>query len=245
MQIHKPPSPFERQRLCYYVTRETTKTRQLNDSIKPSYAMDTPYPLLSTAYFPPIAYMALLAKNDHVVIEQYETFHKQTLRNRTLIVTANGVIPLSVPVVRPHGNHSMTGEMQLSYHLPWHVTHWRTISTAYSSAPFFLYYKDAIERILLQVHQTLLELNNALLHTLTKALKIECTIALSEDFVKPNSLPHDYRNEYSIKQSYDKISFPEYSQVFCDRMAFQPNVGILDLLFNLGPEAKDYLLNLG
>ncbi len=206
--------------------------------------MNNPAPLLSTSYFPPIAYMALLARNSHIVIEQYETFRKQTLRNRTLVVTANGVMPLTVPVVRPHGNHSMTGEMLLSYHLHWHVTHWRRISAADSSAPVFLYYKDAIECILQQEHKTLLELNNALLLALMKALKIECHISLSEDFAKPDTLPCDYRDEFSIKHSYDKISFPEYSQVFCDRMAFQPNVSILDLLFNLGPEAKDYLRRL-
>ncbi len=206
--------------------------------------MNNPVPLLSTAYFPPIAYMALLARNSHIIIEQYETFRKQTLRNRALIVTANGIMPLTAPVVRPNGNHSMTKEILLSYHLPWHVTHWRSLSAAYSSAPFFLYYKDAIEHILLQKHKTLLELNNSLLQTLIKALKIECNISLSEDFAKPDTHPCDYRNEYSIKHSYDKFSFPEYSQVFCDRMTFQPNVSILDLLFNLGPEAKDYLLKL-
>ncbi len=201
-------------------------------------------PLLCTAYFPPIAYMAVLAHNGHAVIEQYETFHKQTLRNRTLIVTANGIMPLTVPVVRPHGNHSTTGELQISHHLPWHVTHWRSISATYSSSPFFLYYKDPLEQILLQQHETLLELNNALLDALIKALRIECTISLSKDFVKPTGLAYDYRDEFSIKQPYNKLFFPKYHQVFCDRMAFHPNMGILDLLFNLGPEAKDYLLNL-
>lgn len=209
--------------------------------------MNTPTPLLCTAYLPQIAYMALLAQHRHVTIEQYETFHKQTLRNRTVIATANGLLPLSVPVSQPHGNHTMTGDMLLSYREHWHTEHWRAITSAYSAAPYFLYYKDAVGDILLRHHDTLLELNSALLSTLTAALKIDCQCSLSTAFTPPAHLPHDYRDAFSIKRPYTATSFPRYVQVFDSKWGFLANVSILDLLFNLGTDAKAYLtaLNIG
>jgi hypothetical protein len=206
--------------------------------------MDTPTPLLCTAYLPQIAYMALLAQHPQVTIEQYETFHKQTLRNRTVIATANGLLPLSVPVTKPNGNHTMTGDMLVNYREHWPAIHWRAITSAYSGTPFFLYYKDAFEAILLRKHDTLLELNNELLAVLMKAFRISCTVRLSQDFAKVEKAPGDYRAAFSIKRSFDDISFPEYNQVFADRLGFQPNVSALDLLFNLGPDSAAYLTSL-
>ena len=66
--------------------------------------------LFSTAYLPPVAYMAAMAANDVVDIEVCETYAKQTYRNRCTILTANGPLDLTIPIVRPHGNHTATGE---------------------------------------------------------------------------------------------------------------------------------------
>ena len=219
-------------------------------------------PLLSTAYLPSVAYMAVLARHDSVVIEQKETFPKQTFRNRAAIATGNGVLMLNVPVVRPYGNHTRTEQMTLSYNEPWHIRHWRAIVAAYSAAPYFLYYRDELEKILMQRHERLLDLNDALLHYLLKKFKIDCQISYTDNFTPPTAPPsptdlrtiltnkHTLLTNKSTHQLSDStfqfsifnFHFPPYPQVFDTRFGFLPNLSAIDLLFNLGPEAKPLLL---
>ena len=206
-------------------------------------------PLLSTAYLPSVAYMAVLARHGSVAIEQKETFPKQTFRNRAAIATGNGVLMLNVPVVRPHGNHTRTEQIILSYNEPWHVRHWRAIVAAYSAAPYFLYYRDELEQILMQRHDRLLDLNDTLLHYLLKKFKINCQITYTDTFTPPS--PTDLRTLLTDKHTLPILNsqfsifnsqFPSYSQVFDTRLGFLPNLSAIDLLFNLGPEAKQLLL---
>ncbi len=210
-------------------------------------------PLLSTAYLPSVAYMAVLARHDSVVIEQKETFPKQTFRNRAAIATGNGVLMLNVPVVRPYGNHTRTEQMTLSYNEPWNVRHWRAIVAAYSAAPYFLYYRDELEKILLQRHERLIDLNDAILNYLLQRFKINCHITYTDSFTPPSDPPtaNDLRNLLTNKHtlphpnsqfSIFNFQFPPYPQVFDTRFGFLPNLSAIDLLFNLGPEAKPLLL---
>ena len=230
-------------------------------------------PLLSTAYLPSVAYMAVLARHSSVAIEQKETFPKQTFRNRAAIATGNGVLMLNVPVVRLYGNHTRTEQMTLSYIEPWHIRHWRAIVAAYSAAPYFLYYRDELEQILMQRHERLLDLNDALLHYLLKKLKVDCQITYTDTFTPPttppsptdlrtlltdkHTLPTNSRNSHTNTQtppdthtpqlfnfqfSTFTFQFPPYPQVFDTRLGFLPNLSAIDLLFNLGPEAKQILI---
>lgn len=197
-------------------------------------------PLFSTAYFPPIAYVATMLQHTEVLIEVRETFPKQTYRNRTEIMTAGGVRTLSVPVIR--SNHSRTDEVAIDYKERWNVIHLRTIAAAYSASPYYLYYKDNLEKILLQCHERLVDLNDALLRWILGTLKSNCQITYTEDYAK--EYPEDYRNTFTPKHPYATENQEPYYQVFSDRLPFTPNLSILDLLFNLGPEAKDYLRNI-
>ena len=206
--------------------------------------MLTGIPLISTAYLPTIQYMAFLARHDIVAIEQYETFPKQTFRNRSVIATGNGTLMLNVPVTRPNGNHTMTGDMTVSYHEPWNVRHWRAIVSAYNAAPYFLYYRDGIEEILLKRHEHLIELNDELLKYLLKKMKIECSLEYTTSYLQSSVNIWDLRNSLTAKRRLQGQTFPSYSQVFVNRHGFLPNISVIDLLFNLGPEAKTYLLNL-
>lgn len=199
-------------------------------------------PLLPTAYLPSVAYLSILSRYSSVVIEQKETFPKQTFRNRATIATGNGPLMLHVPVARPHGNHSRTEDIMLSYHEPWHIRHWRAIVSAYSAAPYFLYYRDDLEAILLQPHTHLIELNHALLCYLLQKLHIECELTYSHDFIHPS--PPDLRISLVHKHSFPPQhpeAFIPYPQVFDTRNGFLPNLSAIDLLFNLGPQARTML----
>ena len=185
-----------------------------------------------------------MASHNHVVIEQHETFPKQTFRNRAEIVTGNGTLMLNVPVSRPNGNHTRTEEITISYNEPWNVRHWRAIESAYSAAPYFLYYKDELEHAIMAKHDRLLELNNEILNFLLQKMKIVCQVDYSEKFTPYNENSWDFRISLTTKKQHCGEEFPPYSQVFDSRYGFKPNLSAIDLLFNLGPEARPYLLKL-
>jgi hypothetical protein len=201
--------------------------------------------LLPSAYFGPIEYFYYLNKYGKVIIEQHETWPKQTYRNRTVIVTDKGSIPLTVPVKRANGNHTKTNEVAISYHFKWHIKHWRSIETAYQNSPYFLYYSDEIKAVLFSQHDNLIELNTRLTKLICELMEIEVTIELSNHFEKTDEtkLP-DLRYQISPKRSPTIAHFPEYIQVFSDKQPFAPNASILDLLFCLGTESRDYLSRL-
>lgn len=201
--------------------------------------------VFSTAYFPSVAMMAAMmqyAQDGHILIEQMETFPKQTHRNRTIIITANGAMPLSVPVVRTNGNHTFTKDIAISYTERWNLIHWRAIESAYNASPFFLYYRDDVEKIIMQRYKRLLDLNLTILTFLAKKLKKEWDISYTIDYQRSDNYLVDFRDRYSYKHPETLPTLEKYHQVFEDRMPFNPNVSILDLLFNKGPETATYLL---
>lgn len=194
-------------------------------------------PVFSTAYLPPIAYVATMLQHTELLIETKETFPKQTYRNRMEIMTAGGVRTLSVPVIR--NNHSRTEEVGIDYKERWNIIHLRTLAAAYSASPYYLYYKDDLEELLTQRYDKLIDLNEALLKWILRLLKCDCQLLRTEDYQKEYEL--DFRNTFSPKVPYPTEGQEKYYQVFSDRLPFTPNLSIIDLLVNVGPEAKDYL----
>ncbi len=201
--------------------------------------------LLSTTFLGPIEYFYYLNLADKVIVEQHETWLKQTYRNRTIIVTDKGTLPLTIPVTKINGNHTKTKDMVVSFRENWPVKHWRSIETAYQNSPYFLYYSDQIKELLFSNTQNLVELNTALTKAVCEMIGIKTDIRLNSKFVKsPAGNVIDLRFKLSPKQPPTIITFPEYTEVFFDKQPFIPNASILDLLFCLGPESKDYLKRL-
>ncbi|MBP5327189.1 MAG: WbqC family protein [Bacteroidales bacterium] len=202
--------------------------------------------IFPTSYFPPLALAAAIVqhavKDEIINVEDCETFPKQTLRNRTVILTANGAMSLSVPVLRPQGNHTTTKEIGICYTERWNINHWRAIMSAYNSSPFFLYYRDDVEALLKKQYTRLIDLNDAITDFLSEKLKINISFHHTIDYLTKEKYANDYRDCFSYKHPESLPKPKPYSQVFNDRMPFNPNVSILDLLFNIGPETKDYLL---
>ena len=183
--------------------------------------------------------MARFLKEDAPVIEVWETYHKQTYRNRCRVMTANGVESLSVPVVKVNGNHTMTQDMAISPIEPWQHIHSRCLESAYKAAPYFDHYYDYLRPIFEGHFERLIDLNDTALKAVLKMLKVRKEIVYTTDYVR--EAENDLREAFSPKRQVDASLFPTYYQVFSEKYPFAPDLSVLDLVFNEGPEAVTYL----
>lgn len=201
--------------------------------------------LLTTSYFPPVQYYSKIVKDENVLIEQYEHYGKQSFRNRCDIYGANGKLTLSVPVIKGARLKILTRDIRIEYVEDWRKVHFKGIESAYRKSPFYEYYIDDIEPLFSKKHKYLLDLNNDILEVVNEILEINPSIKMTEDYIKDTEGMDDWREGIHPKKSRQKedksfVATP-YTQVFSDKLGFEPNLSILDLIFNLGPEAIDYL----
>ena len=196
--------------------------------------------ILSTAYFPPVQYVALLCQKGSAQIELWEHYVKQSYRNRMTILSANGKLDLIMPLEKAQGSKTLIKDVKIAYHDRWNAEHWNAISSAYNSSPFFEYYKEDLERFFSKKYTFLIDYNQEILQCILQLLHIQCDIQFTQDFAKPNDTDDDFRYTISPKVA-SSAEFPPYTQVFEDKFAFIPNLSILDLLCNEGPESKEYL----
>lgn len=192
--------------------------------------------LFSTAYFPSIRYMARFLFEEAPEIEIWETYHKQTCRNRCFVMTANGVEVMSVPVKKVNGNHTMTKDVLISEVEPWQQVHRRCLESAYKASPYFDHYFTQLAPIFNTRHESLIELNDTALRSILKILKVQKEIVHTTDY--HHEVENDLRTEFLKRTS---AAMPSYYQVFSDKFPFAPDLSILDLVFNVGPESLKYL----
>lgn len=203
--------------------------------------------LLSTATFPPVQFFSKFLLFENVYLEQHENFTKQTYRNRYEIFGANGMIPLIVPVAKGRGRNVKIRELRISYDMEWQRNHWRTIFSAYNSSPFFSFYEDEIFHFFENKMKFLFDFNLKAIALLCDLLDIEKLPELTTDFEKVEGNALNFREAFSPKKhraAPDPQFNPQpYTQVFEEKQGFIPNLSILDLLFNEGPNSLNVLEN--
>lgn len=202
--------------------------------------------LLSTAYFPPIEYLSHISVHTETLIERFENYSKQSYRNRCNILSANGKLPLTIPVKRFKGKKTPIKEIKPDYSYSWQRLHLISINSAYRSAPFFEYYFDDLRVFFEKKYNYLIDLNAGILDRLLTVLKLDVNWQFTSSFIAtPPPAINDMRETIHPKalknRSSGKFKIKEYFQVFGNRHGFQPNLSIVDLLFNLGPDAGSYL----
>ena len=186
---------------------------------------------------------------DEIVVEICQNFIKQTYTNRCKILGANGIQVLSIPVVKIHNTKQAVKDIKINYEEDWQKQHWLAFQSAYGKSAFWFYYKDYFESFYFQKkYEYLFELNRDLLLLILKLLKVEKLILYTQNFeiVKENGV--DFRNFFDAKnrnleEQNEGNNIKKYLQVFAEKYPFQPNLSIIDLLMNQGPQAKTYLLN--
>ena len=191
--------------------------------------------LLPISYLGPVAYYSAILQSEEIFIETKEHFIKQSFRNRCTIMGANGSQTLTIPKERKSSDKTLISDISISNQDNWQKSHWQSIVSAYNSAPFFEYYKDEILPFYNTKHSTLFDFNLKLSKTILELMQVEKKINFTSEFQKEfNGL--DFRSSKFILKNQE-----EYQQVFCEKYSFIPNLSILDVLFNLGPETTSYL----
>ncbi len=196
--------------------------------------------VLPLSYFPSVDHYCYISQSKNILFEINETYPKQTCRNRTTILTANGQFRLTIPVIKQYGNRTKTSEILIDNKTPWNKIHWKAISSAYNKSPFFLYYKDDLACVILNPGDSLIDFNLNLINTVNKFLKITPSYAFTQEYHKCYEYMTDKR-ECNKNNCITDFEHRPYTQVFSDRFDFIPNLSILDLLFNEGPAASNYL----
>jgi hypothetical protein len=195
--------------------------------------------LLSTAYFPPSEYFSLIKGADRIIIEREENYIKQTYRNRCRILASNGIITLSVPVMKGELLKVKVKDIIIDYSKRWQQIHLRAMTSSYGKSPFFQFYIEGMEKILLKNYRFLFDLNNDLLDKCLEILRIKKCISHTYSFEPVKEKENDYRYRISPKVNSDYTSRP-YIQVFGPD-CFITGLSILDLIFNVGPGSANYL----
>jgi hypothetical protein len=194
--------------------------------------------LFSLAYLPPVEYFVLFNKAEKAFIEQHEFYQKQSYRNRCRIVTANGIMDLSVPVDKT-GKEPIR-DIRISEHTNWQTQHWRAIEAAYNSSPFFEYYSDDFRGFYEKKWVFLWDFNFGLLNKVLELLEIHKEIFLTDKYeTKPDEIL-DVRELIHPKKN-EVVSVDSYYQVFKQKFGFQSGLSILDLLFNMGNESQLFI----
>lgn len=201
--------------------------------------------LLSTAYLPPVEWFAAYAQADAVWLEAEEHYLKQTYRNRCILLNVSGSVELSIPVSKTVPNHCPIREMRISYAENWPRNHWRSIETSYSTSPYFLYYRDYLEPFYLRRYDWLWDFNLEMLSVMLRLLRLPERHRLTVAYEAQPSGKGDFRALIHPKRrpepDYPFRGQEPYRQVFAGQQPFTPNLSVLDLLCNLGPESAEYL----
>ena len=196
---------------------------------------------LSTAYLAPVLYYSKLTAYDEIYLETDENYPKQTYRNRCHVASANGVQTLTVPVEKSSTIKTPTRDIRISNHGNWRHLHWNAFVSAYNLSPFFEYYADDFRPYYEKKYTFLLDYNEALRTMICSLLDIHPNVIPTAKYAP--FVENDFRQAIDPHHSLPDEQYTpcRYYQVFRDKHGFLPNLSIVDLLFNKGPEAVLFL----
>ncbi len=203
--------------------------------------------LVENQYFPCTNWIKLLFWQTHINITPFEPYRKMSFRNRCVVAGSNGLVSLSVPVENGRNQRVPFKDVRISYRENWQTQHWRTLTACYNNSAFFEFYRDGLEQLFLKKEVFLFDLDICILFWLKKALRLDCKIDILADMGT-----YDIEGLLDMRDKWLPKNFQDgetqagelahrYFQVFENKIGFQPNLSVLDLLFNEGPNAHTWL----
>ena len=183
--------------------------------------------ILPSAYLPPVSWFSALLREESVLIEQHENYQKQTIRNRCTIDSPNGPLNLSIPVDRSifTGGKCQMKDVRISDHNDWQHQHWYALETSYFNSPFFEYLQDDLRPLYERKWDFLIDFNEALINKCCEMLDVPPNISRTSYYMGIDSVVNSQQPATN------------YYQVFQQKHGFLPNLSIIDLIFNMGPES--------
>lgn len=198
--------------------------------------------LLSSAYLAPVQYYTKLlhSHGDVAYVEAFENYAKQTYRNRCIIADANGPLALTIPTEKPSEGKCLMRDIRISNHGNWRHQHWNALEAAYRHTPFFQYYEDDFRPFYEKEIPFLYDFNMQLTELVCSLIGMEVALKPTEAYRQTPDGMADYRALITPKVSLEADADfrpASYYQVFKEKHGFLPNLSIIDLLFNMGPES--------
>lgn len=181
---------------------------------------------LPIKYLPSISWFANAIDKKELILSSSEIYRKENHPNRCSIVSANGVINLSVPLAGGRNQKVKMNDLRIAG-IDWKRNHLQAIKSAYGKAPYFLYYFDEFESCIKRTGDNYLDFCMELLKWLSYELIGSATLTVTSKNIHIETIK--------------KVNCEKYYQVFENKSGFQNDVSAIDLLFCLGPEAKQYL----
>ncbi len=210
--------------------------------------------IFPSAYLPSVGYFAELVGSADAVVDCGEHYLKRSLRNRATIMTAQGAMALTIPVCNANRMRYKMSSVEIDNSKRWQHQHWIAIVSAYRSSPYFDHYAPYFEPLYNREWSRLVEFNEALMGVIIKLLnmgrrQIEASRTLSYELSGEYVIAADSSLDMRAKGSLDDealqsrgVELPQYMQVFGDRLPFEANMSIIDLLFCEGPATLDLLV---
>jgi hypothetical protein len=195
--------------------------------------------LIHPNYFPSISHFVAMVNADSISFEMEDNFQKQTNRNRMYIYSPNGIQLLNIPVKHRKDGHQKTKDVKIETAFDWQKQHFKSLEAAYRTSPFFEYYEDIIYPIFTKKHTFLIDLNFETISIVCKCLGLPLEYNKTIEYFHEVPDYTDYRILTNGKK--DTNTFDRYPQVFEEKHDFLSNLSILDLLFNEGKYALEYL----
>jgi hypothetical protein len=197
--------------------------------------------LVHPTYFPSISHYAAMVQAEQVVFEMEDNFQKQTNRNRMYIYSPNGIQLLNIPIKHNKIAHQKYKDVKIEPDFNWQKQHFKSLEAAYRTSPFFEYFEDDIAPVFQKKHTFLMDLNLEVFELLNQCLGFSISPEKTIEYFHEVSDCRDFRLLANGKK--DTTQCEPYTQVFGDKHGFINNLSVVDLLFNEGRFALDYLKN--
>ena len=198
--------------------------------------------VIHPTYFPNILFFSKILNHNRIFFEINDNYIKQSLRNRTLIYHANGILNLSVPVKYSSKKNRKFKDIEICNDTNWQKKHFKSIKFAYQSSPYFEFYENSFEKLFKKKEKFLIDINLKSITLLFELIDRKLEYTFTEKYYE---IYNGYTNSREISNfnfSDKSLSFKKYTQVFETKFGFKENLSMLDLLFNYGPNYYNFLV---